>query len=67
MVRRQDPLLALAEANNAQRVSLQTRRQVLREMNDRMLTTVALIKALGGGWSGPRELSAQSASPDPSN
>jgi multidrug efflux system outer membrane protein len=66
-VRRQDSLLALAEANNAQRVSLQTRRQLLREKNDRMLTTVALIKTLGGGWSGPRELSARIASPEPSN
>jgi multidrug efflux system outer membrane protein len=66
-VRGQDPLLALAEANNAQRVSLQTRRQLLREMNDRMLTTVALIKTLGGGWSGPRELSARITFPEPSN
>jgi multidrug efflux system outer membrane protein len=66
-VRRQDPLLALAEANNAQRVSLQARRQVLRDINDRMLTTVALIKALGGGWSRPRELSARTTSPEPSN
>ncbi len=64
---REDPLLALAELNIAQRVSLQTRRQIVREVNDRMLTTVALIKALGGGWSGPQERHTRVASPEPSN
>ena len=38
------------EADDAQRTSLQVERQALRVASDRMLATVALIKALGGGW-----------------
>jgi multidrug efflux system outer membrane protein len=38
------------EIDDAQRTSLRVQRQALRVTSDRMLDTVALIKALGGGW-----------------
>jgi outer membrane protein, multidrug efflux system len=49
-VRYQGGLVAFIEVIDAQRVSLQARRQALQVLNTQMLTTVALVKALGGGW-----------------
>jgi multidrug efflux system outer membrane protein len=66
-LRREDSLLALVETNIVQRVSLQARRQLVREVNDRMLMTVALIKALGGKWGGPPDLHARNTFPEPGN
>ncbi len=43
-------LVALLDVIDAQRTSLQAQRQALQVLNTQMLTTVALIKALGGGW-----------------
>ena len=63
----EDPLLALVEANIVQRVSLQARRQLVRETNDRMLMTVALIKALGGKWDAVPEFHARTTFPEPGN
>jgi len=42
------------EVDDAQRMALQVQRQALRVASDQMLATVALIKALGGGWSAHR-------------
>jgi multidrug efflux system outer membrane protein len=53
-------LVALIEVIDAQRTSLQAQRQALQVLNTQMLTTVALIKALGGGWS-ERELTGDPA------
>jgi multidrug efflux system outer membrane protein len=66
-LRREDSLLVLVETNIVQRVSLQARRQLVREVNDRMLMTVALIKALGGKWGGPPDLHARNTFPEPGN
>jgi len=49
-------LVALIDVIDAQRTSLLAQRQALQVQNSQMLTTVALIKALGGGW-GERQLS----------
>jgi multidrug efflux system outer membrane protein len=51
MARYKSGLVAFIEVIDAQRVSLLARRQALQVLNTQMLTTVALIKALGGGWS----------------
>ncbi len=66
-LRSEDPLRALVETNIVQRVSLQARRQLVREVNDRMLMTVALIKALGGKWGGAPEFHARTTFPEPGN
>lgn len=50
-VRYQHGLIALTDVIDAERTSLQAQRQALQVLNTQMLTTVALIKALGGGWS----------------
>jgi multidrug efflux system outer membrane protein len=47
-----DGSVSLAEVSDAQRTLLQAQRQVLRVASDQILTTIALIKALGGGWDG---------------
>ncbi len=43
-------LVLVLEVIDAQRTSLLAERQVIDVTRDRLLTTVALIKALGGGW-----------------
>jgi outer membrane protein, multidrug efflux system len=63
-LRSKEPLLAFVEADIVQRVSLQVRRQLVREVNDRMLMTVALIKALGGKWGGAPEFHAPTTFPE---
>lgn len=47
-------LVALIDVIDAQRTSLLARRLTLQVLNTQMLTTVGLIKALGGGWSEQR-------------
>ena len=47
-------LVALIDVIDAQRTSLLAQRLALQVLNTQMLTTVALIKALGGGWSEQR-------------
>jgi outer membrane protein, multidrug efflux system len=44
-------LVIVLEVIDAQRTRLQTERSRLQTLNQQMLTSVALIKALGGGWS----------------
>ena len=63
MVRYQGGLVAFIEVIDAQRVSLLARRQALQVSSTQMLTTVALVKSLGGGWnertmSGPGPVAA---------
>jgi len=53
------PMLALVATNIVRQVSLQTGRQLVREVNDRMPMTVALIKALAGKWGGPPDFHAR--------
>ena len=43
-------LVSLLEVIDAQRTLLQVRRQAATVRGDQLLTTVALVKALGGGW-----------------
>ncbi len=50
-------LVALIDVIDAQRTSLLAQRLALQVLNTQMLTTVALIKALGGGWSGQQLIS----------
>ncbi|HZP92070.1 MAG TPA: efflux transporter outer membrane subunit [Burkholderiales bacterium] len=45
-------LVALIEVLDAQSVSLQAERDALFVTSNQLLTTIALIKALGGGWEG---------------
>lgn len=54
-------LVALIEVIDAQRTSLRAEQDALAVASDRLLTTVALVKALGGGWSG--SVIAQSQAP----
>jgi NodT family efflux transporter outer membrane factor (OMF) lipoprotein len=61
--RYKDGSVSLAEVSDAQRSLLQAERQVLRAVSDQMLTTVALIKALGGGWDGRAIPRAKTALP----
>ena len=61
------PMLALVKTNIVQRVSLQARRHLVREVNDRMLMSVALIKALGGKWDEAPEFHARTTFPEPGN
>jgi multidrug efflux system outer membrane protein len=49
-VRYKGGLVAVIEVIDTQRTSLQAQRQALQVVTSQMLTTVALIKALGGGW-----------------
>src|SRR5262249_23713601 len=49
-VRFKGGLVAVIEVIDAQRASLQAQREALQVSTFQMLTTVALIKALGGGW-----------------
>jgi outer membrane protein, multidrug efflux system len=49
-VRYKGGLVAVIEVIDAQRASLQAQRESLQVSTSQMLTTVALIKALGGGW-----------------
>ena len=50
-VRFKGGLVAVIEVIDAQRASLQAQREALQVSTFQMLTTVGLIKALGGGWS----------------
>ncbi|MCH8883361.1 MAG: efflux transporter outer membrane subunit [SAR324 cluster bacterium] len=49
-LRHQAGLVLVLEVIDAQRTSLLAERQVIDVTRDRLLTTVALVKALGGGW-----------------
>ena len=45
-------LVIVLEVIDAQRTRLQTERARLQTLNQQMTTSVLLIKALGGGWTG---------------
>jgi len=46
------PVPIVLEVIDAQRTRLQTERARLQTLNQQMTTSVLLIKALGGGWTG---------------
>jgi outer membrane protein, multidrug efflux system len=58
-------VVGLFEVIDAERTSLFAQRQTLQLVNDQLLTTVALVKALGGGWDARAGL-ALGATGDPS-
>jgi multidrug efflux system outer membrane protein len=45
-------LVIILEVIDAQRTLLQAQRQNLQILNQQLATSVALVKALGGGWEG---------------
>ncbi|HVO48364.1 MAG TPA: efflux transporter outer membrane subunit [Steroidobacteraceae bacterium] len=53
-VRYRAGLVIVLEVIDAQRTSLQAQRQNLQILNQQLTTSVALAKALGGGWAEPR-------------
>lgn len=58
-------LVIVLEAIDAQRTRLQSERTRLQTRNQQMLTTVALVKALGGGWTGLSATGSSSPSAAP--
>ena len=62
MARFKGGLVPLIDAIDAQRVSLATQRQALQVTSSQVLTTVALIKSLGGGWGSKRLTQSDSPS-----
>jgi multidrug efflux system outer membrane protein len=48
--RHQGGLVSLLEVIDAQRTSLQAERQAVQVTTTQLLSTVALVKAMGGGW-----------------
>jgi multidrug efflux system outer membrane protein len=56
-------LVIVLEVIDAQRTRLQSERTRLQTRNQQMVTTVALVKALGGGWTGLSASGASSPAP----
>jgi multidrug efflux system outer membrane protein len=56
-------LVVVLEVIDAQRVKLAVERQTLQVRTQQLATTIALIKALGGGWTGSAPAAASAARP----